>query len=155
MGYALAGHGSYLNGLPIKVTKTKDLKSALLVGYLGNLDRRHTPSTKDLSIPHAFLDSIECRGFRELGSAALHLVEVAKGSADAVILVDSKCWDIAAGVLIVEEAGGVVGNPWKGIEPLDIFGGQILAGSTPELVSELSSKINIFRDGKRDHEDKA
>lgn len=48
---------------------------------------------------------------RSLGSATHHLVYIATGGIDATIMNNCKLWDIAAGALIVEEAGGVVTDP--------------------------------------------
>lgn len=54
---------------------------------------------------HAMYDDMTLRNF---GSAALHLAMVAAGAFDAAFCIDSKLWDIAAGALLVTEAGGVV-----------------------------------------------
>lgn len=45
---------------------------------------------------------------RSLGSAAIHLCYIAMGSIDICSFVELKCWDVAAGILIVQEAGGIV-----------------------------------------------
>ncbi len=49
-----------------------------------------------------------CQGVRRTGSAALNLCHVAAGRFDAFWALSTKAWDVAAGVLLVEEAGGIV-----------------------------------------------
>lgn len=103
-----------------------------------------------MQVPCAFLDSFESRGVRALGSAALELAELARGSADAFLLNGLKCWDVAAGALIVEEAGGVVRNlldsgslkdgRW------DVMGRQCLAAATAELADEIASRFRAFKE---------
>ena len=48
---------------------------------------------------------------RTLGSAALHLAYVAMGAVDAYWTLRVHCWDIAAGIIIIKEAGGVILDP--------------------------------------------
>lgn len=102
-----------------------------------------------MQVPLAFLDSFESRGNRAFGSAAFELAELARGSADAFLLNGLKCWDMAAGVLIVEEAGGVVRNlldsgslndgRW------DVMGQQCLAAATAELADDIANRFRAFK----------
>lgn len=74
------------------------------------IDGHYTPE-----MAPAISEVIKATRFRNLGSTALHLAYVAKGSMVAAITAKTKIWDIAAGVLIIENAGGIVtdhsGNP--------------------------------------------
>lgn len=96
------GKGAFLNSRPIHVSKTAKLRESLLVtGFPYNVQ-----SNPDHAIERfvAFLQ--EARAVRRLGSAALDLCYVAAGRFDGFWEVSLNPWDIAAGVLILEEAGG-------------------------------------------------
>ncbi|NDC73625.1 MAG: inositol monophosphatase, partial [Sphingobacteriia bacterium] len=67
----------------------------------------------------------QCRGLRRLGSAALDLAYVACGRFDAYFEHNLQPWDVAAGILLVREAGGVVRGIREGVNPL--HGTEILA----------------------------
>lgn len=118
---AVRGQGATLNGRPIGVSQTASLDSALLTtGF--PYDRR-TSSENNLAQFVAFKKRV--RGIRRLGSAALDLSLVAAGRFDGYWEMKLKPWDIAAGTLICEEAGGQLSN-WSG-GPLDLFRGEVLA----------------------------
>lgn len=91
-----------------------------------------------------------CRFFscRALGSAALNMAMVALGSADANFEFGIHAWDVAAGDLIVREAGGVVIDPAGG--PLDLMSRRVLCAATPELAAELSKLITQYYPEPRD-----
>ena len=101
---AAAGHGATLNGRPIHVTAVSELDDALLVtGFPYDVREhpvRHLPLFQDF-LMHA-------QGVRRDGSAALNLCYVAMGRFDGMWEGNLSPWDIAAGSLIVREAGGVV-----------------------------------------------
>ena len=118
---ARRGGGARLNGKPIRVTRTPFLESALLVTGFA-YDRRERRRFY-LAFWEAFM--MRTHGVRRTGSAALDLAWVACGRADAFWEFGLKPWDVAAGALLVEEAGGQVGN-MDGL-PLDLTAGQILA----------------------------
>ncbi|MGH7841905.1 MAG: inositol monophosphatase family protein [Candidatus Binataceae bacterium] len=118
---ARRGGGARLNGKPIRVTRTPSLESALLVTGFA-YDRRERRRFY-LAFWEAFM--LRTHGVRRTGSAALDLAWVACGRADAFWEFGLKPWDVAAGALLVEEAGGQVGN--MDGTPLDLAAGQILA----------------------------
>jgi myo-inositol-1(or 4)-monophosphatase len=97
------GRGAWLNGRRLAVSKTKVLAESLTAtGF---------PSTKRHGNPNIhFYQEITLRshGVRRAGSAALDLAYVAGGRLDGYWEFSLKPWDTAAGVLLVEEAGGVV-----------------------------------------------
>jgi myo-inositol-1(or 4)-monophosphatase len=68
---------------------------------------------------------LETRGVRRPGSAAADLAYVACGRFDAFFEAGLAPWDIAAGIVLVREAGGRIGGLAPGVDPL--FSGQILA----------------------------
>lgn len=103
------GFGAYLNGNPIKVSKIDLLSESILAtGFPYNLYENplgcidHFMKFAKLGIP-----------IRRLGSAALDLAYVAAGRFDGFWEVSLQPWDIAAGKLLIEEAGGCVTNYQK------------------------------------------
>lgn len=97
------GTGAYLNGNPIKVSTRSKLEEAILaVGF----------AKSQRSIDHCLhlyqIYGNKARKLRAMGSAALDLAYVAAGRLDAYIERSVNLWDIAAGWILVEEAGGIV-----------------------------------------------
>lgn len=96
--------GAWLNGKPIRVSKTKSLIESLIVtGFPYKQDENHITN-----LEHYSYFSLKTRGVRRLGSAAIDLGYVASGRLDAYWELDINAWDIAAGCLIASEAGAIV-----------------------------------------------
>lgn len=131
---AQQGEGGFLNGERIAVSETEQLIEALLcTGFPYDL---RESSVNNLDHFDHFI--MEARAIRRDGSAALDLCYVAAGRFDGFWELKLNPWDVAAGALIVEEAGGVVTN-FSG-ETLDIYGHEILASNGrihEEMVSVL------------------
>src|SRR5262249_8249641 len=104
--YATAkGQGATLNGKPIHVTTTDQIGNALLtVGFASDLRGKEL----QLDIWRHF--SMISRGMRRTGSTARNLAYVAAGRFDGFWAFDVNPWDTAAGILLVQEAGGTVSN---------------------------------------------
>lgn len=85
---------------------------------------------------------------RSLGSAALNMCMVASGGADCNYEFGIHAWDIAAGDLIVREAGGVTIDPAGG--PLDILSRRVLAASSSELAHAFANTLTQFYPLPRD-----
>ena len=101
---AARGQGAALNGAPLKVSDTVPLLDALLVtGFPYDV---HNRAPDLVGLFAAFLE--RARAVRRLGSAALDLCYVAAGRFEAFWEQHLKPWDVAAGALIVAEAGGRV-----------------------------------------------
>ena len=101
---AVRGQGAHLNGNPLRVSSTIRLIDALLVtGFPYDV---HTRAPDLVGLFTAFLE--RARAVRRLGSAALDLCYVAAGRFDSFWEQHLKPWDVAAGALIVAEAGGQV-----------------------------------------------
>lgn len=104
--YAQKGEGAYLNGKAIKVSQKEDVRQALVVtGF------PYSAPEGDLQ-PIDLFNKVYHSGLpiRRLGAAALDLCWVACGRFDAFWEMNLKAWDVAAGYLIVTEAGGRVSN---------------------------------------------
>lgn len=135
---ASKGRGAHLNNRRIRVSERNDLKGALVGSAFPYHDRDSTPH----GVPHLeILQEIFTRGsdVRRIGSAALNLAYVASGKLDGFWESDLKQWDIAAGVLLVREAGGFVSD-FKG-ENGFLESGNIIAG-TRKVHAELLQIIN-------------
>ena len=126
---ASKGAGAVLNDKKIRVSERKDLAGAMLItGF--------PPRERERIAPH--LDCLrelmrDAEDVRRTGSAALDLAYVACGRADGYFEAGVKPWDIAAGVLLVREAGGRVTDfRGAGTGPMDargVLGRQLVAGS--------------------------
>lgn len=111
------GRGATLNGKKIHVSEVSDLSKSYLVSCEGaDPDNRRMAKAAWLMHPRV-------KDYRKLGSAAMEGGFVASGRAEAYITFRIQPWDVAAAVLLVEEAGGKVtdfkGRPW-GIEQTDL-----------------------------------
>jgi myo-inositol-1(or 4)-monophosphatase len=118
---AALGAGATLNAAPIRVSDIARLEDALLVtGF--PYDVREHPE-RHLPLFQAFL--LQAQGVRRDGSAALNLCYLAMGRFDGFWEGDLSPWDVAAGVLMVREAGGIVSGYDGG--PFALDGRRILA----------------------------
>ncbi len=97
------GKGAHLNGKPIHVSKAANLKECLLATGFPSHKRHKNPN---IHFYHQI--TLRTHGVRRAGSAALDLCNVASGRFDGFWEFNLNPWDTAAGVLIVEEAGGKV-----------------------------------------------
>ena len=94
--------GAYLNGEPIRVSDTKLMKDAVMAtGFPYDLEDK---SNRYLEMMRDVL--MNSRGMRRLGSAATDMCYVACGRYDGYFEFNIKLWDVAAGIIIIEEAGG-------------------------------------------------
>jgi len=101
---ARAGAGAWRNDQPIRVSTITEPKRALIgTGFpFSNMDRI------DEYLPQFAAVAGQTAGMRRAGSAALDLARLASGQFDAFWELKLAPWDIAAGILLVREAGGIV-----------------------------------------------
>jgi len=110
---ASRGHGAQLNGKRIRVSTTTRLQEAVLcTGIPPGAIKPHLDAYMDMLKEF----TATCRGIRRAGSAALDLAYVAAGRMDGFWEFSLSPWDIAAGTVLVREAGGFVGEPSGGDE---------------------------------------
>jgi myo-inositol-1(or 4)-monophosphatase len=127
---AAAGYGAHLNGRPIKVSRSQTLESALVAVSFPAVVTENAPDVR------AFLNVAPvCQAVRRTGSAAMNLAYVACGRLDAHWAHQIHPWDSAAGVLLVQEAGGAVTAALGG--PYDLASGNYLAAATRPLYDAL------------------
>ncbi|ETV99721.1 hypothetical protein H310_07781 [Aphanomyces invadans] len=103
---ALRGHGAYLNDVAIHVSQNEQTFSQALVGFgIGT-----KPSVRLPMLDVIALFSRTCRGLRLQGAAALELAWTSCGRQTGFYELDLNSWDVAAGSLLVSEAGGHVSD---------------------------------------------
>jgi len=98
---AITGQRAKLNGQPIQVSRRKDLRECIVC--VGFAKSRHSLQR---ALPHFIWMARRVRKMRMMGAAALGLAYVASGRFDAYIERGVSLWDVAAGGLIIECAGG-------------------------------------------------
>lgn len=126
------GYGATLNDRPLRVSPAETLIRALLAtGFSYDLSERGP----QLAIWNAM--QAQCQGIRRDGAAALNLCYVAAGRLDGFWERPLQPWDMAAGSLIVEEAGGIVTDYTGG--PFTAFGDGVLAG--PARIHEAMQSV--------------
>lgn len=133
--YAEKNKGAYLNGKKIQVSKIKSLEKSLLsTGFHGKYKMINLDYFKEI-IKNS-------QGIRRMGSAALDLCHVAEGKIEGYWEFGLHPWDIAAGILIVKEAGGRITDTNGNL--IDLFGKDILAtnGKIHTQITSIFSKIN-------------
>ena len=135
---AVAGEGAFLNGSPIRTSGVARLPEALAATGFPTVVR---PDSPDLQL---FIKALSrCQAVRRTGSCALNLCYLAAGRFDVTWAYSAKIWDVAAGVLIIREAGGVVTSPDGGRFVLE--NAQLLAAANPDLhaeIQDLSTEID-------------
>ena len=130
------GKGSFLNDKRIRVATRKKLSESILITGIPHIGR----GNKELFIKE--MDKIipEVAGIRRSGSAALDLAWIAAGRYDIFWERGLSVWDIAAGILLVREAGGFA----KGIDgsDQDLWNGNIISGND-DIILALSEKLGF------------
>lgn len=139
---AAKGLGATCNGLPIQVSQISQLNQSLLVTGFA-YDRRETADNNYAEFCHF---THLTQGVRRSGSASIDLAHVACGRLDGYWERGLSPWDITAGIVLVEEAGGMVTAYDR--SPLDIKSGRILAtnGQLHEKMSQELEKVRQKRE---------
>ncbi len=137
--YAYKGSKAYLNGKEIHVSPVGSISDSLIAtGFpYQNFDRLDSFMQ---SLSFLFNNS---HGVRRLGSAATDLAYVACGRYEAFYEYNLNPWDVAAGIFIIQQAGGKVSD-FKGGENY-LFGGEIVAANAsvfPEFLKEIGKFMN-------------
>lgn len=128
--YAAKGQGSFMNGRPIKVSGKSGLDQVLIATGFPYTNQYNV----DASIDRLKSFLMKSRGMRRMGSAALDLSYVAIGRLGVYYEGSLNAWDLAAGALIVEEAGGKVSDYKGGRDFLE--SGEIIA-SAPQFYDQV------------------
>lgn len=141
---ATRGEGAQLNGKRIRVTSTAKLNGAIVhTGMPWAQQKQH--GDVDAGIYRHFCDN--AGAVRRMGSAALDLAYVAAGRIDVYVEIGVFEWDLAAGAIIVREAGGFVSDLAGGDRFLET--GNVVA-TTPRLFKNVAQMV---RNVVREHDD--
>lgn len=124
---AARGRGAFVNGQPLRPTRVRELRDAMVVASLPVACRPEHRAVQQLLTVMPHVQTVQ-----RTGSAALNLAYVAAGRMDAFWSGSLKPWDMAAGILLVQEAGGRVTRMHG--EPIDI--------EVPDLLSSNGSPIH-------------
>jgi len=131
---ACRGGGAFMNGQRLHVSRRQRLASALVAASLPANVQRNSAEIKRLVEV-----LVECQALRRLGSAALNLAYLASGRLDGYWATNVKIWDVAAGILLVREAGGIVTGLDGGA--FDLARPRFAAAATRGLHTELLSAL--------------
>ncbi|XP_055911393.1 inositol monophosphatase 1 [Eupeodes corollae] len=142
---AIRGEGAFYNDKLINVSGEKDPKKALVTSEFGTT---RDPEKLKVVIENFNKMAALVHGIRSLGSAALNMVMVAMGAADVNYEFGIHAWDVAAGDLIVREAGGVTIDPAGG--EFDMMSRRVIAASSMELAQEIAKNLTQFYPQPRD-----
>ncbi len=141
--YASKGKGAYLNDRRIRVSKrTRMLECLIGTGFpfrKGDNFQRYLKMFEEVMV--------QCAGVRRPGAASLDLCYVAAGYYDGFFETGLSPWDVAAGALIITEAGGLVGN-FTG-EPDFLYQREVVAGNPRiygQLVKTLAPYTRVIAD---------
>ena len=140
---AVVGGGAQCNGRPLRIdAQGLDLRSSLIISEFGATGANTLDAVQVRMTQLSKLVAHGVHGIRMLGSAAFNLTQVANGSAQVYFETGIHAWDVAAGVLIVREAGGVVREFVKSSE-FRLNGRSVIAAADEKILSELVEVLEL------------
>lgn len=142
---ARRGQGTFYNGKKASVSGQTDIKKSLVCTEFGT-----SREVEKTNIVLANISNIVriCHGMRTLGACSLNMAMVGIGAADVLYEFGIHAWDIAAGDIIIREAGGVCIDPAGG--PLDLLSRRVLCASSQELADEMVKNLVQYYPEPRD-----
>lgn len=138
MFFAAQGEGAWLGAKRLQVSGCQELRKAMVCVSLPPRLERGAPEIACLTEV-----LLAARGVRRLGSAALNLAYIADGRLDGYWATSIYPWDVAAGVLLVQEAGGQV-TGLSG-ESYMIASQRIVSSATPGLQRQLLETVSVLK----------
>ncbi|KAH8286239.1 hypothetical protein KR054_005263, partial [Drosophila jambulina] len=144
---AQRGKGAKMNDRTIRTTNQSDLASALVLQEFGS--GGNEPQNR-MAMENAQRLAKVVHAMRSIGSPVMGLAMVASGVADAYFNFGLHVWHMAAGVILVTEAGGAVMDPAGG--ELDIMSRRCLVAATDRLARDLGSRLDQCYPSPRDDE---
>jgi myo-inositol-1(or 4)-monophosphatase len=135
---ATRGRGAFLNDRRIRVSKRDHLRDCLIGTGFPFRDGSYLDTY--LRMMKAMIE--QTAGLRRPGAAALDLAYVAAGFYDGFWEVGLNAWDVAAGSLLVQEAGGLIGDLTG--EGDFLYGGQVIAAN-PKVFAQMVTALGPFR----------
>ncbi|MCB0284190.1 MAG: inositol monophosphatase [Calditrichaeota bacterium] len=132
--YAAKGKGAFLNGNPVRVSQETNInESFFATGFPFKL--KHKVPDYLNAFKNLFDHSV---GARRMGAAAIDLAYVACGKFDGFWEIGLKPWDMAAGEILIREAGGIVTDFWN--QPNHLNNSHLLTGN-PEIHRQMGELI--------------
>lgn len=135
--FAKKNRGAFMNGLQIKVSASNRLADGLIATGFPYTDFTHQDAYMKL-LAHLMP---RCRGLRRWGSAAIDLAFTASGKFQGFYELGLSPWDVAAGALLVQEAGGLV-TDFSGQD--DFMGRRQILAAPAEFHAALKKEIQLF-----------
>ncbi|XP_029955826.1 inositol monophosphatase 1-like [Salarias fasciatus] len=134
------GKGAFCNDEPISVSDVKDITKSIIISEHGT-DRTPAKVEKIFSTMQKIL-CIPVHGLRGSGTAATNMCLVATGAVEAFFEIGIHCWDVAAGAVIVREAGGIVLDVSGG--PFDLMSRRMLSANHEDIAKRIIKEIEVF-----------
>uniref|UniRef100_A0A8C7T1H5 Inositol-1-monophosphatase n=1 Tax=Oncorhynchus mykiss TaxID=8022 RepID=A0A8C7T1H5_ONCMY len=137
---ARKGKGAFCNGQILNVSDQKEISQSIIATEFGSnrdtevVDKIFSSMRKILCLP--------IHGIRGVGTAATNMCLVASGCVEAYYEIGIHCWDIAAGAIIVTEAGGVLMDVDGG--PLDLMSRRVVAANNKIIAERIVKEIDAF-----------
>jgi len=136
---AVVGEGAYLNGERLQVSDESTFQKALLSTGFPYSNATNKDDLNDVIEKIAYILP-RCQDIRRLGSAAIDLCFVARGTYEGYYEMNLKAWDVSAGLIILQEAGGKVST----LDGSDytLFEDKYIVASNGLIHNELISNLN-------------
>ena len=135
---ASRGRGAFLNDRRIRVSRRQHLRDCLIGTGFPFRDGAHLDTY--LRMMRTMVE--QAAGIRRPGAAALDLAYVAAGYYDGFFEIGLNPWDVAAGSLLILEAGGLIGD--LAGEGDYVYGGEVIA-ATPKVFAQMVKLLSPFR----------
>ncbi|CAK6983297.1 inositol monophosphatase 1 [Scomber scombrus] len=137
---ARRGRGAFCNGEPLQVSHQEDINQSIIAAEFGSTRDAETVDKIFISLRRVL--SLPVHGIRGAGTAAINMCLVASGCVEAYYEIGIHVWDVAAGSLIVSEAGGVLLDTDGG--PADLMSRRIVAANRRIIAERLVKEIETF-----------
>lgn len=137
---ARRGKGAFCNGEPLQVSSQKDIKQSIIATEFGS--NRDPAVVENIFCSLRNILCIPVHGVRGAGTAAINMCLVACGSVEAYYEIGVHVWDVAAGSLIVSEAGGVLMDVEGG--EVDLMSRRVIAANNKTIAQRLVREIAAF-----------
>ncbi|XP_030624943.1 inositol monophosphatase 1-like [Chanos chanos] len=134
------GKGAFCDGEKLSVSDQTDIRKTIIISELGSHRDPETVS-KVFSTMQKIL-CIPVHGIRGSGTAATNMCLVASGAVEAFFEIGIHCWDVAAGAVIVQEAGGVLLDVDGG--PFDLMSRRMVSANNKTIADRIIKEIEIF-----------
>uniref|UniRef100_UPI0037E74F96 inositol monophosphatase 1 n=1 Tax=Semicossyphus pulcher TaxID=241346 RepID=UPI0037E74F96 len=143
---ARRGRGAFCNGEPLQVSQQEDIRQSIIATEFGS--SRDTETVDRIFTSLRNIVSIPIHGVRGAGTAAINMCMVASGCVEAYYEIGIHIWDVAAGSLIVSEAGGVLMDVEGGA--VDLMSRRIVAANSRTIAESIVKEIDSFSPARDD-----